>query len=589
MKFVKRFSRAAVAAEVADELEFHIEMTTRELMEQGMSRQHARTEAERRFGNAASVNDECRRYGEQRDRNVQRAEYLAELRQDFGFAVRQLMKARSFTSVAVITLALGIGATAAMFSALDAVVLRSLPFPDAGRIIALHPQSEGRDGSVTPPEFLAYRDVRELEHVAAARQGGGVALQSGDLPEMVDAAAVSADYFAVFGVRPQLGRTFTRDEDVAGGPGAAILSHRFWISRFNGDPAVLNRVIQLDGTPHTVIGIMPASFDFMKDSPNIWTPLALAPEAATQYGEHYLQVFARLRPPVTIAQARAATLGAELSVARQIAKRTRPLSSYGMDVRRFSDDLVHDYRALLFILFGAVGFVLLIACGNVANLLLARGTTRARELAIRAALGAGRGRLFRQLLTESLILSLAGAVAGLAVAFGLLRVLRVISAEDIPRLEQATIDWRVLGVTLLLGAVSSLVFGLVPALRAARPQLQQTLREGGRGSGAARDRLRPVLVGAEVALTLALLVGAGLLIRSAWRIQHVDPGFDPRGVLAARLVLPQVRYSNGDAIVRLYNSVREEAERVPGVKSAALTSVVPLSGSSMRSSMSAEG
>jgi putative ABC transport system permease protein len=587
---MKRFRRASVEVEVESELAFHLEMATRELMEErGMTRQQARAEAERRFGDAATVYAECRRYGKERDRKTRRAEYLSELHQDIGFAVRQLTRIPGFTAVAVITLALGIGATAAMFSALDAVVLRSLPFPDADRVVAIHPQYDGRDGDVTPPEFLAFRNVRELEHVAAARLGGGVTLQLGEVPELVDAAAVTADYFAVLGVRPLLGRTFTPEEDVAGGSGAAVLSHRFWVSRFNADPAVLNRVLQMDERPHVVVGIMPASFDYVKGSANIWTPLALAPAAATQYGAHYLRVFARLRPTVTIEQARAAALAAEISVAGQIPKRTRPLSAYGVDLRRFSDDLVRDYRALLFILLGAVGFVLLIACGNVANLLLARATTRARELAIRAALGAGRGRLFRQLLTESLILSLAGATAGLAVAFLLLRLLRLVSPDDVPRLDQATIDWRVLGFTLLLGVVSSVLFGLAPALRAARAQLQQTLREGGRGSGAARDRLRPGLVGAQVALTLALLVGATLLIRSAWLIQHVDPGFEPRGVLTARVLLPATRYSTGEAITRAFIAIREEAGRMPGVRSVALTSVVPLSGSHLASSISAEG
>jgi putative ABC transport system permease protein len=393
----------------------------------------------------------------------------------------------------------------------------------------------------------------------------------------------------VLGVRPALGRTFTPEEDAKGGPGAAILSHRFWVTRFNADPAVINRVLQLSGRPHTVIGIMPASFDYRKDGANIWTPLALGPSATTEYGAHMLASFARLRTGVTIEQARAAALAAEIGLTQQIPGRVRSLSAYGMDLRRFSDDLVHDYRPLLLILFGAVGFVLLIACGNVANLLLARGTTRARELAIRAALGAGRGRLVRQLLTESVILSLTGATAGLVVAFLLLRALRVVSPDNVPRLEQAAVDWRVLGFTLGLGVVSSVVFGLAPALRAARPQLQQTLREGGRGFSGGNDRLRPVLVGAQIAMTLALLVGAGLLIRSAWRIQHVDPGFEPRGVLTARLVLPEARYPTPEAIVRMYNTVRDEAARIPGVASAALTSVVPLDESTMRSSISAEG
>ena len=586
---MKRFRRAPVAAEVESELSFHLEMATRELMERGMTRQQARAEAERRFGDAAAVNAECRRYGEERDRNARRSEYLAELRQDVSFAVRQLIKARGFTTVAVITLALGIGATATMFSALDTVVLRSLPFPDADRVVAIHPLIDGRDIDVTPPEFFGFRDVREFEHVAAAKLGGGVAVQLGDLPEMIDAAAVSADYFAVLGVRPQLGRTFTPEEDTKGGPGAAILSHRLWVSRFNADPAVLGRVLQLDGQPHTVVGIMPASFDYTKGGANIWVPLALGPSTRTQYGAHMLAAFARLRTGVTIEQGRAATLAAVLAVTRQIPARARPLSAYGLQLHRISDDLVRDYRPLLFILFGAVGFVLLIACGNVANLLLARGATRARELAIRSALGAGRGRLVRQLLTESLILSLAGAAAGLAIAFLLLRVLRVVSPDNVPRLEQATVDWRVLGFTLLLGVVSSVVFGLAPALRAARPQLQQTLREGGRGTAGGHDRLRPILVGAQVAMTLALLVGAGLLIRSAWLIQHVDPGFEPRGVLTARLVLPEARYSTPEAIVRMYNTVRDEAARIPGVASAALTGVVPLDESTMRSSIYAEG
>jgi predicted permease len=589
MKLIGRFARGAVGKEVDSELAFHIEMTTRELVAGGMTEQQARAEAQRRFGDAASVSAECRRYGEERDRLARRAEYLAELRQDVAFAARQLLKTPGFTAVAVLTLALGIGATAAMFSALDAVVLRALPYPNADRIVAIHPRFDGRERELTPPEFLAFRDVNQLEHVAVAHLKGGAALQFGDLPEMVDASAVSADYFAVYGVRPEFGRTFTADEDVAGGPGAAILSHRFWMSRFNADLSILNRVLQIDGTPHVVVGIMPASFDMLKGSANIWTPLALAPAAATQYGAHYLVGFARLRPGVSLGVARAAALGAELSVARRAETRGRPLSLYGVELRRVSEDLVHDYRALLFILLGAVGFVLLIACGNVASLLLARGMARARELAVRAALGAGRGRLVRQLLTESLVLSLAGAAGGLLLAFALLRLLPLVSAADVPRLDQARVDWQVLGFTLLLGLVCSVVFGLAPALRAARPQLQQTLREGGRGSGAARDRLRPVLVGAQVALTLALLAGAGLLIRSAWRIQHVDPGFDPRGVLAARVVLPKARYSNGEAVVRFFTTIRDEAARLPGVESAALTSVVPLSGSTINSSIAPEG
>jgi predicted permease len=584
-----RFWRGSVEREVDSELAFHLELTIRELMERGLSRRDAEAEARRRFGDPATVGEECRRYGAERERRERRAEYRDELRQDVVFAVRQLLRARGFTAVALLTLGLGIGATATMFSAVDAVVLRGLPFADQARVVAIHPRYEGVDGTVAPPELLAFEKVDAFEYVAGARLGGGATVQLGDLPEMVDAANVSADYFAVFGVRPQIGRTFSAEEDRANGPHAAILSHRFWVSHFNADPSVLNRVVQMDDQPTTIVGVMPESFDYVKDSPNIWKPLALSPEDATRYGAHYLHAFARLRSGVTVEQARAATTVAERGVAEHMSRGGRPVTAYATDVRRFADDMVHDYRALMFILLGAVSFVLLIACGNVANLLLARGAVRARELAIRAALGAGRARLLRQMLTESLVLAVGGAVVGVGVAFGLIRVLRVVTPDDIPRLDHAGMDWRVFAFTLALGLASTLVFGLLPALRAARPRLQQTLREGGRGSGGARDRLRPVLVGAQVALTLALLVGAGLLIRSAWRIQHVDPGFEPRGVMTSRILLPGTRYPDGASIVRFFETARREVARLPGVESVALTSVVPLSGSSTVSSIAAEG
>jgi predicted permease len=299
-------------------------------------------------------------------------------------------------------------------------------------------------------------------------------------------------------------------------------------------------------------------------------------------------VYARLRPGVTLEQARAATVPAERTLAERVPFRTLKPTDYGIDVHRYRDDLVGNYQSLLLVLLGAVSFVLLIACGNVANLLLARASARTKELAIRAALGAGRGRIVRQLLTESVVLAMAGAIAGLAVAYGLLRVILAVSPEDIPRLEQATIDWRVLAFTLGTAVISALFFGLLPAARAARPQLQQTLREGGRGS-ATRDRLRPLLVAAEVTLAITLLVASGLLIRSAWKMQRVDPGFDPRGVLTARLILPAAHYPTPETIIRAYSAIRDEAARIPGVTAAALTSVVPLSGSSMQSSIQAEG
>ena len=581
--------RTPIDQEVDAEVAFHLEMTIRELMERGMTRPRAQAEAERRFGDIRSVTADCRQYGSERDRKAQRAEYWTELRHDIVFAVRQLTKARAFATVAILTLALGIGATAAVFSVLDAVVLRPLPFDHPERIIELLPSRRGETTGPTAPEFLALRNAGIFEHVTGTVLGSGITITLADIPEVIGSGIVSADYFAVFGAKPQIGRTFTSAEDAPGGPKVVVLSHRLWVSRFNADPGVLGRPLQLDGLPHTVIGVMPASFDFTQQTEELWIPLALTPEQATRYRDHFLRVFARLKPATSFTQAQSAATAAERALAERVPDRTDPVSDYGVTLTPFTDQLVGGFAGLLLILLGAVGFVLLISCTNVANLLLARGTARAKELAIRAALGAGRARLIRQLLAESLVLATAGAVTGLAIAYGLLHVILAVSPENVPRLEQARIDWHVLTFTLLLGVLSCTLFGLLPALRAAGPHLQGTLREGGRQSGGARDRLRGVLVVAEVALAITLLVASGLLLRSAWLMQHVDPGFEPRGVLTARLLLPAARYPDAAAITRTYNTLRDQAARIPGVQSAALVSVVPLSGSAGNTSVVAEG
>lgn len=586
---IRAFRRAPVEQEVDDELAFHLEMTTRELMEQGMTRSQARTEAERRFGDAAVVNEECRRFGRERERNERRAEYRDELRQDVWFATRQLLKAKSFTAIAVLTLALGIGATAAVFSVLDAVVLRPLPFANPDRVVTLNPSRHGEAQGNSVPDFLAWRKVRELEVVAAAVVNSGITMNVGETPELIPGGRVTADFFGVFGVKPILGRTFTVADDVPGAANVVVISHRLWVSHFNGNTSTLGRSIQLDGKPHTVIGVLPASFDYTRGNDQLWVPIAFTPDQATRYSERFLEIVARLAPGVTIDQARASTTAAERALVEQVPERgTTPISDFAAEVHRFVDEVVGDYRALFLILLGAVGFVLLIACTNVANLLLARGSARAKELAIRAALGAGRARLVRQLLTEALVLAVAGALGGLAVAYGLVRFVVAIGPEGIPRLEHAGVDWRVLAFTLALAVLSSVLFGLLPALRSAGPRIQGTLREGGRGSAMGRDRLRGTLVAAEVALAITLLVGSGLLIRSAWLMQRVDPGFNPKGVLTARVVLPGARYPNGEAVVRAYTTIRENAARIPGVSSASLASVVPMSGSDMESSIRTE-
>ena len=581
--------RPAVADEVEKELAFHLEMRTRELMERGMTQQQARAEAQRRFGNVTSVDTECRRYAEERDQHRRRAEYRFELLLDISFAWRQLLKTPTFAAITILTLALGIGATASVFSILNAVALRPFPYDHPDRVTIVYPTEKGTPRTPSVPEFLALRDVRAFEHVAASILQAGVTLRiANGAPETIGAGRVSANYFDVFGVKPALGRTFTAAEDAPRAANVAVISDRLWRSHFNAEPSVIGRVVSVDGRSSTIIGIMPPSFDVTRESEDLWVPLALPPESATRYAEHYILVFARLRDGVTLAQAQAAATTAERAVAEHITGRSRPTASFGVELHRYVDDVVGDYRVLLLILLGAVGFVLLIACSNVANLLLARGASRAKELAIRAALGAGRGRLIRQLLTESMVLALVGSLLGLALAFALVKLIVAVSPTSVPRIEQTAIDWRVLLFTLTVGVASSVIFGLLPAFRAVQG-LITVLREGGRGSRIGRDKLGGMLVTAEVALAITLLVGSGLLIRSAWLIEHVDPGFDSRGVLTARLVPPEARYPDGASINRLYAALRESAGRIPGVQSTALTLLPPLSGDGMTSSVTAEG
>ena len=575
--------RPPVPREVEDEIAFHIEMTIRELVAGGMTHENAQAEAVRRFGDTGMVNAECQELGHDRDRGARRAELHIELQQDLRFAARQLARARGFTSVAVLTLALGIGATTTVFSALYAVVLRPLPFEHPDRIVAVTPSAKGEPGSPSAAEFVAQRDhVVAFEHVAATVLQTGFTITDGDLPDLVAGGRVSAAYFDVFAAKPEIGRVFTRDEDTPGREHLVVLSHHAWTTRYNGDRSVLGRTIHMNGEAYVVVGVMPKSFEISQDGEELWVPIALTSQQLSETGARYLRIVARLKPGVSLEQARSAATTAERVQVAALPERRTPVSESGIIITRFADDMVGGYQKLLFVLLGAVSFVLLIACTNVANLLLARGSARAKELAIRAAIGAGRGRLIRQMLTESALLATVGAVLGVAIAFILLRVLVRVSPANVPRLDQAHIDWHVLVFALAMAGVSSLVFGLLPALRAAGSQLQGTLREGGRDSSVGGGgRLRGILVGFEVAMAMTLLTGAGLLLRSAWLLQRVQPGFEPRGVMTARILLPAARYSDGASIVRAYAAMQREAAGIPGVSSAALVSVVPLSGSQM--------
>jgi predicted permease len=579
MAFGKRlrspFWRDSVDREVDDELQFHVEMRTRQLIGMGVDPETARRTALQRFGDIRRVNATCRHIGRQRNRDMRRTEYLSELVQDVTFACRQLVKNPAFSIVAIATLALGIGATTAIFSAVHAVVLRPLPVPDPEQILVVYEDYRGNRGNVSAGNFVdgvvpvpAFSDVTAIQY-------SSFNLTTAESTERVVGARTTAPFFRVFATHPERGRVYSDAEDQPGREQVVVLSHRLWRRQFGSDPSVLGSEITLNGRPHEVIGIMPAQFDFTERSEELWVPIAFTPERKAQHDEHYLQVYARLRPGATSAQALGVLQQNALRLRKDFPRENQEL---GFLLSGVMEELVGGYRRRLFVLLGAVGFVLLIACGNVANLLLARGAVRSSELAIRAALGAGRGRIVRQLLTESAVLALVSAAAGVALAWWGIRALISVAPDGVPRLEQTTLDPMVLAFAILIAFASALLFGLAPALRAARTDVQAVIKEGGRGAamGGLRDKLRFGLIVGELAIALMLLVGAGLLIRSSVALQRVNVGFDPNGVLSVRIALPAAEYQERERTVAAFTRIAELAAQVPGVRAAGLTSQVPM-------------
>ena len=565
--------RVPLDEEVDEELAFHLEMRTRELVAGGMEPQRARETALRRLGDLRQLKRTCVDIGRKRDREMRLTQWLDEFKDDVKFATRQLTRAPGFTLVAAFTLALGIGATTAIFSVVNAVVLRPLPFPEPDRVVMAGEEWDGQPSSVSVGNFHDWRTHAKSFSSLAAMQYFSFNLAEGDQPERVIGGRVTHTWFRTLGIQPLHGRVFTAEEDVPGAPNVVVLSHRLWARRFGADPRIVGRDIRMNSQAYTVIGVMPPSFDLTADSEELWTPVAFTPTQLAEHDEHYLTVIGRLAPDVSLEQARAElrTLYTQMQALYPGDEQVNP----GV-AEPFHERFVGDYRQRLLVLLGAVGLVLLIACGNVANLLLARGGARSREIALRAAIGAGSGRIVRQLLTETLVLAVGGAVLGLGVAWFAVPALVASSPEGVPRLDQTRIDATVLGFALGAAILSALIAGLMPALRAARTDLRSTLNEGGRTGSSGHDRVRTMLVAVEVALALVLLVGAGLLVRSALHLQRVDPGFDPRGVLSARITLPAVRYEDPDRVVRTYQDLATALAEAPAVDAAAFTSSAPL-------------
>lgn len=502
------------------------------------------------------------------------ASAFADITQDVRYAARQLRKDRSFTAIAVLTLALGIGATTTLFTVLNAVVLTPLPFPQSDRLLSIATTWRGEPGAVSVGNFfLAKKRSRTIEAIAARSASTFNLTQSGD-PERITGAHVSAGYFDVFGAHPELGRTFTPDEDVPGSQ-LALLSHSLFTRRFGGDPTIIRRTIWLSGRPHTVIGVMKSSFQIPEDKTEVWTPLALTngPDA---FDASFLSVTARLKPGVSQAQ-----IDNDVIAISEAMVQEAPRDNEG---RRLSavlllDRIVGDYRQRLFLLLGAVSLVFLIACVNVASLLMARGASRRQEISVRAALGATRLRIARQLLTEAFVLCSAGAVAGLTLAAIALPIFISQAPADVPRLEGARINGVALMTATGIAFLATLIAGLVPALRESRAGLTRGAAQASRGSvGTVRDRVRQMFVAVEVALALMLLMGAGLLIRSGQNLDRISPGFDPDNLLSARFALPGASYPGEErpaaAVARMVANLKAGA----GVAEAAASTRPPLIG-----------
>ena len=495
---------------------------------------------------------------------------------DARYAVRQLGKTPGFAIIAILTLALGIGATSAIFSVVNGVLLRPLPYPEPDGLVRLFeivPQYGSF--SVAPATFLDGRKQSTAFARIAAFTGGTTTFAGTDGPERVATATISWDLFDLLGVSPMLGRTFTGPEDLPGKNGVIVLSYGMWQRRFAGDPNVLGRTLTLSGEPVTIVGVMPAGFFFPSREIELWRPIALNPANATR-GGHFLAVIARLKPETSVAQA-----SAELkTISERLAQQYPDASANeSAEVMQLKEQIVGSIRPALLTLFAAVAVVVLIACANVANLLLVRASVREKEMAIRGALGAGRRRLVLQLLAESLVLAILGGGLGLLFAYLAIPAVQALSAGSIPRVNDISIDGRVLAFSLGVTLLTGMVFGLAPAWHASRPGIGEVLKEGGRSSVTSSGRLlRNGLMIAEVALSIVLLVGAVLLLRSFGRITGVDPGFRADNVLAFRVTLPNKSYPEEHNRVAFFDALLAKLATLPQVRAAGMVQAIPMRG-----------
>jgi predicted permease len=571
--------------EMEEEMRFHLEMQIEQNLEAGMSAEEARYAARRQFGNQTWLKEASR--------EMWRLNSIETLIQDLRYGVRTLMKSPGFTFVAVLTLALGIGATTAIFSMVNGVLLRALPYYEPERLVMvwadrpiLQAQFGLEDWPVAVADFIDWRDQNQVFEHMAAMNGGRMNLTGGGEPESVVGLFASASFFPLLHVRFAVGRAFLPEEDRAGADRAVVISHGLWQQRYGADPKLIGQKITLNDEAYTVIGVTAPDFQFPRrgevpsyfhvtGKPDLYLPTAFTPQQMNNRSNSGWAVIARLKPGVSVGQA-SADMNA---IARRLTEQyPQTNTDKGVRLAPLHQQVVGKAGTALLVLLGAVGFVLLIACANVANLLLARAAGRQKEMAIRAALGASRWRVVRQLLTESLLLAISGGAAGLLLAWWGVELLLKIAPDNLPRAYDIRLDTPVAGFTLLVSLLTGIVFGLLPALQASKINLTATLKEGGRdAAGLLRRRLRGFLVVGEVALAFVLLIGAGLLIRSFARLTEVDPGIDPRGVLTMEIALPFAKYSDGRSLA-FFQQTLERLRALPGVEAAATVNPLPLSG-----------
>ena len=564
------FRRGRLDKDLDEELRSHLEMRAADNLAAGMSARDARYDAQKRFGNTTLLKEDTR--------SVDIIGWLDECARDSRFALRMLQRSPGFAAVAVLTLALGIGANTAIFSVVDAVLLRPLPYPEPDRLVRIWESSIKYDSPrnvVNPFNFLDWHDHAQSFGSMAAISGLMTNLSFQGQPVAVQGMQVSTEFFSILRIPPLLGRTFSAPDRVAGQDHVVILSYELWQRQYGANPKIIGAKVDVDAAPYTVIGVMPRGFSFPKIKSEIWTPLPIARTEEWKSGR-YLTVVARLKPGVSISQAQQ-----DMLRVANFTSQARPDNNKNWSANVFPmlEDATRGVRRPLWVLLASVGFLLVIACANVANLLLMRGTGRLRELAVRSALGAARFRLVRQLFVESLLLSLAGMAAGLLFAhLGLNGLLALIPQNaPLPRSEPIAIDARVLLFTFLASLFTAVVFGLVPALRLSRVDLQNALKQGSlRGGVGGHQTLRRCFVVAEVALALLLSVGAGLMLRSFARLISVDPGFSSEHLLTMHIWTSPARYHDNLKRSRYFEKVLAEIRNTPGVQAAGSTHFLPL-------------